>query len=130
MDMVVESFNEAFARIHGAVADSGRQEALFKGLDSFFLSAAEFAPLFVGVSIDSDGRLGPEQLLANLEMAPIANKLDYLRRGLRELLNFELFTAGEAVDRAEEARLHERLQRIFRDLPSAPPEEPGPDTTA
>ena len=54
------------------------------------------------------------QLLANLNMAPTDDKLDYLHRGLNELLFFELFTAGEAVDRREEIELHQRLNQIIR----------------
>ena len=45
-------------------------------------------------------------------------ELDYLHRGLNELLFFELFTAGEAVDRREEIELHQRLNQIIRDRPS------------
>jgi hypothetical protein len=48
-------------------------------------------------------------------MAPTDDKLDYLHRGLNELLFFELFTAGEAVDRREEIELHQRLNQIIRD---------------
>ena len=48
-------------------------------------------------------------------MAPTDDKLDYLHRGLNELLFFELFTAGEAVDRREEIELHQRLNQILRD---------------
>jgi len=47
-------------------------------------------------------------------MAPTDDKLDYLHRGMNELLFFELFTAGEAVDRREEIELHQRLNQIIR----------------
>jgi hypothetical protein len=56
-------------------------------------------------------------------MAPTDNKLDYLHRGLNELLFFELFTAGEAVDRREEIELHQRLNQILREVPSAQEDE-------
>ena len=49
-------------------------------------------------------------------MAPIDDKLDYLQRGLRELLYFELFSAGEAVDRQKEQALQTRLNQILRDM--------------
>ena len=49
------------------------------------------------------------------QAAPALKKLDYLYRGLNELLFFELFTAGEAVDRREEIELHQRLNQIIRD---------------
>src|SRR5581483_5296007 len=114
---IVETFNVVYAKIHTAVSLRGKHEALAKGLESFFGSVADFAPLFVGVELAPDGTLPITNVLANLEFAPTDNKLDYLHRGLNELLFFELFTAGEAVDRREEIELHQRLSQILRDLP-------------
>jgi hypothetical protein len=112
---VVDAFNEVYAKICSAVAQRGKAQPLAKGLESFFGSVAEFAPLFVGLAMDDAGMLSRDQLLANLHMAPTDDKLDYLHRGLNELLFFELFTAGEAVDRKEEIELHQRLNQILRD---------------
>ena len=112
---VIDAFNEVYAKIYSAVAQRGKAQPLLKGLESFFGSVAEFAPLFVGLSMDELGTLSRDQLLANLYMAPTDDKLDYLHRGLNELLFFELFTAGEAVDRREEIELHQRLNQILRD---------------
>ena len=111
---VVDAFNEVYAKIFSAVAQRGKAQPLVKGLESFFGSVAEFAPLFVGLSMDERGVLPRDALLANLNMAPTDDKLDYLHRGLNELLFFELFTAGEAVDRREEIELHQRLNQIIR----------------
>jgi len=111
---VVDAFNEVYAKIFTAVAQRGKAQPLVKGLESFFGSVAEFAPLFVGLSMDDRGVLPRDALLANLNMAPTDDKLDYLHRGLNELLFFELFTAGEAVDRREEIELHQRLNQIIR----------------
>ncbi len=116
---IVETFNHVYGKIHTAVALKGKQEALQRGLESFFGSVADFAPLFVGIELQPDGTLPITNVLANLEFAPTDNKLDYLHRGLNELLFFELFTAGEAVDRREEIELHQRLSQILRDLPGA-----------
>ena len=116
-ERLIAHFNDAYAKVHTAVALQGKRDALFKGLDSFFQSAAEFAPLFVGVALDAEGRLASETLVANLEMAPTDDKLAYLARGLRELLFFELFSAGEAVDRDQELQLHAQLQQILQDMP-------------
>jgi len=118
---VVDAFNEVYGKIYSAVAQRGKAQPLLKGLESFFGSVAEFAPLFVGLSMDDRGMLNREQLLANLNMAPTDDKLDYLHRGLNELLFFELFTAGEAVDRREEIELHQRLNQIIRDRGGAGP---------
>jgi hypothetical protein len=116
---VIDTFNGVYAKIFAAVSQRGKAPALVKGLESFFGSVAEFAPLFVALSIDDKGTLSREQLLANLHMAPTDDKLDYLHRGLNELLFFELFTAGEAVDRREEIELHQRLNQIIRDRSQA-----------
>jgi hypothetical protein len=115
---VVDTFNDVYAKIHAAVNQRGAANTLGKSLESFFGSVAEFAPLFVGLRMDPFGMLSRDQLLANLMMAPTDDKLDYLHRGLNELLFFELFTAGEAVDRREEIELHQRLNQIIRDRPS------------
>lgn len=116
---VIDAFNDVYAKIFAAVSQRGRQQSLHKGLESFFGSVAEFAPLFVGLTIAADGTLARDSLLANLDMAPTDDKLDYLHRGLNELLFFELFTAGEAVDRREEIELHQRLNQIIRDRAGA-----------
>lgn len=114
---IIDTFNFVFAKIFAAVSAKGREAQLAQGLESFFGSVADFAPLFVGTKLERDGTLPRETLLANLQMAPTQNKLDYLHRGLNELLFFELFTAGEAVDRREEIELHQRLNQILRDGP-------------
>jgi hypothetical protein len=110
---VVDTFNDVYAKIYAAIQQHDKTEVLQKGLDSFFASVGDFAPLFVGLTVDARGTLSREQLLANLSMAPTDDKLDYLHRGLNELLFFELFTAGEAVDRREEIELHQRLNQII-----------------
>jgi hypothetical protein len=130
---IVDAFNAVYGKIYTAVKQRGREQALHKGLESFFSSVAEFSPLFVGITLDGQGMLPRSPLLANLHMAPSPDRLDYLYRGLNELLFFELFTAGEAVDRREEIELHQRLNQILRDRPGrtinmvAEPEEGTPE---
>src|SRR5262249_62207910 len=96
---VVDTFNAVYVKIWRAVAEKGKREQLVRGLDSFLASANEFAPLFVGITLAEDGRLPRDVVIANLMFAPTNNKVEYLHRGLSDLLYFELFTAGEAVDR-------------------------------
>jgi hypothetical protein len=118
---VVEIFNQAYARVHTTVQTNDKELALARGLESFFASMTEFAPLFSGVTVDGKGELPAESIVANLSMAPVDDKLrlDYLYRGLNELLFFELFIAGEgAVDRRAELELHEKLHQILRDVPA------------
>jgi Domain of unknown function (DUF4388) len=110
---ILDTFNAVYAKIWRAVDEKGKREQLVRGLDSFLASADEFAPLFVGVMLAADGRLPRDVLLANLQFAPTNNRVDYLHRGLSELLYFELFTAGEAVDRKEQQELHEKLDAIL-----------------
>jgi hypothetical protein len=124
---IIDTFNAVYAKIHAAVSAKGKEGALQQGLESFFGSVAEFAPLFVGVSLEPDGSLPREAIRANLAMAPTDNKLDYLHRGLNELLFFELFTAGEAVDRREEIELHQRLNQILREVPDTEEEALEPE---
>ena len=114
---VIDTFNEAFERVFAIVEAQGKFGTLLRGIDSFFLSTAEFAPLFVGITVDEHGRLGAEELMANLTIAPTPDRVDYLSRGLKELLFFELFTAGEAVDRAEETEIHAKLHLILKEMP-------------
>lgn len=118
LERILGVFNEVYAKIHAAVKAEGKVEALEAGLESFFASVAEFSPLFVAVQVAPDGTLPTDQLLFNLSMSPIEDKLDYLHRGLNELLFFELFTAGEAVDRREEIELHQRLAQILSTVPT------------
>jgi hypothetical protein len=120
---ILDTFNAVYRKIFDAVAQKGRREALEKGLESFLGESSEFAPLFVGVQLLPDGRLPPDVVLANLSFAPTNSKIDYLHRGLSELLYFELFTAGEAVDRKEEVELHWRLDAILRERPSSASDE-------
>jgi hypothetical protein len=125
---ILDTFNAVYAKIWRAVDEKGKRDQMVRGLDSFLASADGFAPLFVGVELSADGRLPRDVLLANLQFAPTNNRVDYLHRGLSELLYFELFTAGEAVDRREQQELHEKLDAIL--LEDAPDItiEPGETT--
>jgi hypothetical protein len=120
---ILETFNAVYVKIWRAVEEKGKRDQLVRGLDSFLASADEFAPLFVGVELGTDGRLPRDVVIANLQFAPTNNRLEYLHRGLSELLYFELFTAGEAVDRKEQEELHQKLDSILvkpRKAPGGP----------
>ena len=119
----LDKYNHIYARIQALVAFHGRPDVMSRGLRSFFLSAVEFAPLFIGVKLLSDGRLPREQMLANIAMAPISDKVAFIQRGLNELLFFVLFTAGEAVDRRREGELHQRLNQILTEVMGDGPTE-------
>ncbi len=112
-----DCFNRIYQKVFQAVAARGKEEAIARGIGSFFQSAGEYAPLFAGVSLSAEGQLPRDPVLANLLSFPAEDKLDYLYRGLNELLYFELFAAGDAVERAGEAELHQELREILRDAP-------------
>jgi hypothetical protein len=115
----VERFNQAYAQVTAAVAAQGadKRAALARGLESFFVSAGGFAPLFVGVEVRGDGTLPVDALVGNLELAPIGDKPEYLYRGLNELLSFLLFNAGELADRGALGALGERLRAALARRP-------------
>jgi hypothetical protein len=111
---IIDTFNAVYAKVWSAVAEKDKTDQLIIGVASFIASAEEFAPLFVGVSLGADGKLPRDMLSSNLMMAPTNNRVEYLHRGLSELLYFELFTAGEAVDRKEQEELHQKLDAILQ----------------
>lgn len=115
---VLDTYNHAFARIYSAVFQRSKQGTLRAGVESFLSSPGEFAPLFDGIELDQTGRLATDMVLHNLDMAPTADRMDYLQRGLSELLFYELFAAGEAIDRREEHDLHQRLSHILQEISS------------
>jgi uncharacterized protein DUF4388 len=127
----LDAYNLIYARIQALVASHGRPDLMSRGLRSFFLAVDEFAPLFAGVTLLSDGRLPREQVLANLAIAPVSDRADYLQRGLNELLFFVLFTAGESVDRTREAELQQRLNQLLREVvgDGVPGSNPGAQRT-
>ena len=97
---IIDTFNEVYAKISRAVSPAGKEDVAHEGAGVVLrLGGRVRAAVRRPVSFEPTARLPREQVLANLQMAPTDNKLDYLHRGLNELLFFELFTAGEAVDR-------------------------------
>jgi hypothetical protein len=116
---VIETFNSIFRKIYGEVSRKGKVSSLRAGLDAFFAGTSGFGELFASVHIGPEGDLDPGALLANLERASADNKVDFLYQGLNELLFFELFAAGETLDRAEEENLQRVLNDLFRELSSA-----------
>jgi hypothetical protein len=113
---VVDTFNTVFTKIYSEVRSKGKEAALRRGLESFFTGASTYADLFRSIEIDGHGAIPREKLLHNLAISEIDNKVDYLYQGLNELLFFEMFSAGEALDRREEQLLQKRLDEIYREL--------------
>lgn len=100
---IIDGFNEAYARVHAAMA--GKGDALRAGIDAGFFAEVDprVAALFEGVAPDAQGHLPPEPIFLNLKVADVPDKVQVLRRGLQEYLRFLLFAAREVLpyDRVE-----------------------------
>ena len=115
LEELLATFNEVYAKIFAAVSGRGAESSLLGGVRTFLGSEDESGPLFQGVSLKPDGTLPTDQILANLHREPIDEKAEYLRHWLNELLFFEIFFAGEAIDRRETA-FHHELGQILREV--------------
>jgi hypothetical protein len=112
---VIEAFNQIFRRIYSEVKRKGREAEFRSGLASFFAGASSYAKLFSAIAALEDGSLPAESLLANLDAISAGNQSDFLYQALNEYLFFQLFAAGEGLDKEEEQRLQRVLNEGFRD---------------
>jgi len=90
-------------------------------------ATSRFAPLWKGLQPARDGALDVATLLGNLASAreaglqrlePSVDAGRYLFDGLRELLFFQLFQAGERLDRAADETLSSQVKRLLEALGS------------
>lgn len=112
---VIEAFNQIFRRIYSEVKRKGREAEFRSGLASFFAGASSYARLFSSISALEDGSLPADALLANLDAISAGNQSDFLYQALNEYLFFQLFAAGEGLDKEEEQRLQRVLNEGFRE---------------
>jgi hypothetical protein len=112
---VIGAFNQIFRRIYSEVKRKGREAEFRSGLASFFAGASSYARLFSSISALEDGSLPSDSLLANLDAISAGNQSDFLYQALNEYLFFQLFAAGEGLDKEEEQRLQRVLNEGFRD---------------
>lgn len=110
---VIEAFNQIFRRIYSEVKRKGREAEFRSGLASFFAGASSYAKLFSSISALEDGSLPADALLANLDAISASNQSDFLYQALNEYLFFQLFAAGEGLDKEEEQRLQRVLNEGF-----------------
>lgn len=113
---VIEAFNQIFRRIYSEVKRKGREPEFRSGLSSFFAGASSYSRLFAAISPQDDGSLPAEALLSNLDAVAVSNQSDFLYQALNEYLFFQLFAAGEGLDKEEEQRLQRVLNEGFRDV--------------
>jgi hypothetical protein len=117
---VIEAYNVALAKLYAALSAKGKAGSLRQGVRAFLSGSVRFAELFRDVQLGEDGTLPKRQILANIDGIADTERLDQLQRGLNELLFFVIFVAGDAIDRAEEQAVHERVARALENLPTAP----------
>ena len=114
---ILDAYNDALARLYGAVLARGKAGSLHKGVSAFVAGNARFAELFNAVELDLDGALPKDKILANLNALPASTRAELLQRGLNEFLFFVLFVAGDAIDGKEWQELRERVARALEGLP-------------
>jgi hypothetical protein len=112
---VINAFNQIFKRIYSEVKRKGREAEFRSGLASFFAGASSYARLFSSISAMEDGSLPADALLGNLDAISANNQSDFLYQALNEYLFFQLFAAGEGLDKEEEQRLQRVLNEGFKD---------------
>ena len=114
---IVNGYNEAYARIHAALAARDAEREYRAGLESFFGDADdELAALFDGVTPGIDGRVPAQKVMANLKVSGSRDKLFSLRRGLSDYLRFLLFIGREALPFDEVEGLARDVRALVRGL--------------
>ncbi len=114
---IVNGYNEAYARIHAALAAHKADGEYRAGLESFFADADdEVAALFGGVTPGIDGRVPAQKVMANLKVSGSRDKLFSLRRGLSDYLRFLLFIGREALPFDEVEGLAKDVRSLVRGL--------------
>ncbi len=114
---IIEGFNESYARIW-AVLESFSQSDPSSTLperDGLSLGRdPELVALFEGLRADRRGRLPKEALLTRLQRSSNQDRLQLLRRGLREHLRFLLFLTREHLPYTEVECLSAEIQDLTR----------------
>jgi len=121
---ITSGMNDILREVARALGPSGR-EALLAGVRTFLADpASRFAPLWRSVVPGHDGRVEAATLLENLDaLEPALAKQEpaeepgrFLFDGLRELMLFYLFQAGEGLTREEDERLSLEVKQRFEAL--------------
>ena len=118
---ILDAYNQAFMRVYGVVSGKGKGGPFRQGVHAFLNGSVRFAELFRGVHFGDDGALPAAQLAANLNGLQAPVRIDLVSRALHELLYFELFVAGDGIDRQEEQDIHDRLARALAGTASPRP---------
>lgn len=107
-ESLVGAFNEALQGIYDAASSSGMDAPYRISLDAFLLGEKGSAPLLTGLSLEPDGTLPEETLLARARDDAGVQ----LREQLEQVLSFALFQAREILDIAAADQLARRARTL------------------
>ncbi len=123
---IVDGMNAILEEIAGTVAARQELEDFLRGVRGFLAdSTSRFAPLWKLVLPGPDGALEPGSLLGNLsglrgaalaKLEPSGDPARFLFDGLRELVFFYLYLAGEKLPRDADDALGAGIKRKFEAL--------------
>jgi hypothetical protein len=125
-ETLVSAMNDILRLVMTEVVTAGAAEAFAAGVRAFLSDgASRHAPLWQRVVARKDGSVDPGSLLETLAVAGAAARhgsddsgepARHLFDGLRELMFFYLFQAGELLPRATDERLNREVKRRFEAL--------------
>jgi len=125
-EAIARAMNALFHEIAVTVATVGGLDLFLTGARTFLAdTASRFAPLWRLVLPAKDGTLDPGALLGNLaalkgtalaRIEPSGDPTHFLFDGLRELMFFYLFQAGERLPPEADERLGREVKRRFEAL--------------
>ncbi|HTT71358.1 MAG TPA: DUF4388 domain-containing protein [Anaeromyxobacteraceae bacterium] len=125
LQAIVTGMNDILSEVAAALGPAGLEQFL-TGVRTFLADPANrFSLLWRGLAPGQDGRIDPDALLGNLgtlkdavlqKLEPAGDAGRALFDGLRELMLFYLFQAGERLARADDERLALEVKRRFEAL--------------
>ncbi len=125
-ESIARGMNSLFHEIAVTVATVGGLDLFLTGARNFLADpASRYAPLWKLILPAKDGTLDPGGLLGNLaalkgaalsKLEPSGDPTSFLFDGLRELMFFYLFQAGERLPREADERLAREVKRRFAAL--------------
>jgi hypothetical protein len=126
---VLTGMNEVFREVVRAVGAHGSTTALLTGASDFLAdSTSRYAPLWRGLSVQPDGSLDEDRLLVAVaglgaaeaaRLDPRGDRPRILLAGLRELMFFYLFQAGERLSRDDDEAVSQSVKRRLEEVESA-----------
>ncbi len=117
---VARVFNSIFREIITELSEVAPTTGYRLGANSFLSSEKhDYPDLLSGLSVDEEGKLPEDILVARATAAPAERTSDparYLCNALNQLLSFKLFQAGEILAPDREETLSRRVETIYQFL--------------